>query len=404
MTRYLFGCLCVCALGAVPLIGCGDNNGGSGSGGSAGTGGMAGTGGTGGAIQEPGTLLLAEEIAPEEIDPLGRGIRGWRVLYTSEAVDGTPIDVSGIVVASSEPPGDGFRDVITFGNGTVGLFDACSVSDHIQSYNWVFNVMVPQLISQGYVYVASDYEGLGTPGIHPYHVGVSEGRGVLDIVRAARQIDDAYSGNRAVVWGISQGGHAALFAGEIAPEWAPDIEVLGVVAAAPTGDLESAFEALAGDPELNGYLWQITLSYEATYGLSLEDIYNPETLAIIRELADQQVCTDAFLQAASDVDNAGFVTNPADLSSWQESFTENSPGYVQSEMPILILQGAADVIVPQWETNILYDRLCNIDSQTDYRVFQGQNHVQSLTLHVADALEWSAARFAEEPASDTCPN
>jgi hypothetical protein len=49
--RYLFGLLCVCALGMVPLIGCseaGGNGGSGGTGGAGGTGGTAGDGGTGG--------------------------------------------------------------------------------------------------------------------------------------------------------------------------------------------------------------------------------------------------------------------------------------------------------------------------------------------------------------------
>ena len=46
--HYLFGFLCVCALGVMPLVGCGETTGDGGSGGSAGSGGMAGTGGTAG--------------------------------------------------------------------------------------------------------------------------------------------------------------------------------------------------------------------------------------------------------------------------------------------------------------------------------------------------------------------
>jgi len=45
--RYLFGFLCVCALGVTPLVGCSETTGDGGSGGSAGTGGSGG-GGTGG--------------------------------------------------------------------------------------------------------------------------------------------------------------------------------------------------------------------------------------------------------------------------------------------------------------------------------------------------------------------
>ncbi|MBW2380638.1 MAG: right-handed parallel beta-helix repeat-containing protein [Deltaproteobacteria bacterium] len=46
--RCLFGFLCVCALGAVPLVGCSETGGDGGSGGAAGTGGDGGAGGSGG--------------------------------------------------------------------------------------------------------------------------------------------------------------------------------------------------------------------------------------------------------------------------------------------------------------------------------------------------------------------
>ena len=45
--RYLFGFLCVCALGLMPLVGCSETGGGGGSGGFAGAGGIGG-GGSGG--------------------------------------------------------------------------------------------------------------------------------------------------------------------------------------------------------------------------------------------------------------------------------------------------------------------------------------------------------------------
>jgi len=64
------------------------------------------------------------------------------------------------------------------------------------------------------LYVSTDYERLGTPGLHPYLVGPSEGRGVLDIVKAAQQIEETGAGSRVVIWGRSQGGHGALFPGE----------------------------------------------------------------------------------------------------------------------------------------------------------------------------------------------
>ena len=87
---------------------------------------------------------------------------------------------------------------------------------------------IGKVVSQGYVVVATDYEGLGTPGTHPYLVGESEARGVLDIVKAAQQIPETGASNKTFVWGQSQGGQAALFAGEIQPTYAPELDLLGV--------------------------------------------------------------------------------------------------------------------------------------------------------------------------------
>jgi pimeloyl-ACP methyl ester carboxylesterase len=330
-------------------------------------------------------------------------MNSWRVLYASEAIDGTPIEVSGIVSAPIEPPSEGLRGVVSHAHGTAGLFDACAPS--LAPTTAFLTLATPLLVNSGYVAVATDYEGLGTPGDHPYMVGESEGRGVLDIVRAAGQIDEAHAGNRAVVWGVSQGGHAALFAGEIAPDWAPEIELLGVIPAAPGSELDLFFEERADTTGVRGFMWMLTVAYETTYpGLNLEDVYDAETLATIAGLVDQEACEAPFLNAARDVDNAGFVTNPADLASWRERLVENSPGYERSEMPILILQGSDDTIVPQQITDILFDRLCAIGSQTDYRVFEGLGHREAFLQNILTMLEWTNARFGGEAASDTCPD
>ncbi len=94
------------------------------------------------------------------------------------------------------------------------------------------------MVDRGYVVAATDYPGLGTPQTHPYLVGVSEARAVLDSVRAARALTGAQ--NRFAVWGHSQGGQAALFTGLIAKSYAPDLDLVGVAAAAPATDLGDA--------------------------------------------------------------------------------------------------------------------------------------------------------------------
>jgi hypothetical protein len=66
-----------------------------------------------------------------------------------------------------------------------------------------------------------NYEGLGTYGVHPYLLGESEGRGILDIVPAVRQlaaegVDGPEIAGEYVIIGHSQGGQAALFGAQLA--------------------------------------------------------------------------------------------------------------------------------------------------------------------------------------------
>ncbi len=177
-------------------------------------------------VGEPGTII---RVAPMP----GLAVAGTahRVLYRSRGLSDEPIAVSGVVIVPSGLPPEGGRDVIAWGHPTTGVVQACAPSQRAQMI-----VGIPGLadmLARGYLVAATDYPGLGTPGPHPYLIGMSEGRAVLDAVRAARALSEANAGRRFAVWGHSQGGHAALYAGELARSYAPELDLRGVAAAAP---------------------------------------------------------------------------------------------------------------------------------------------------------------------------
>ncbi len=182
-------------------------------------------------------------------------------------------------------------DVVTWAHGTKGVSDRCAPSKGYRSGFHDFYDIAPELVAAGYVGVMSDFEGLGTPGIHPYLVGSSEGRGVLDIIKAAQQIEESGAGSRVVIWGRSQGGHAALFAGEIAPTWAPELEVMGVISAAPGSEFQGVITSGVLLPGARGFIWQLSLGFEAAYSeLSIEDVYTDEALSAIEALLEEEAC------------------------------------------------------------------------------------------------------------------
>jgi hypothetical protein len=87
---------------------------------------------------------------------------------------------------------------------------------------------------------------LGTPGPHPYLAGKAEAIAVFDSVRAAHHLAQAGAGTTFAVWGVSQGGHAALFTGQYAASYAPDLQLAGVAPAAPATALIPLFQRSIG--------------------------------------------------------------------------------------------------------------------------------------------------------------
>ena len=177
----------------------------------------------------PGTLIRSEPITATS------GARGWRILYHSRSAAGADIAVSGTVLVPSGPPPIGGRNVVAWAHGTTGSGDSCAPSTDRQPEQGIEDGAA--LLAAGDAIVATDYEGLGTPGPHPYLIGVSEAHAVLDAVRAAAALPGSGIGRSVVVFGHSEGGHAALFTGELAASYAPDLRLLGVAAASPPTDL-----------------------------------------------------------------------------------------------------------------------------------------------------------------------
>jgi pimeloyl-ACP methyl ester carboxylesterase len=405
IARWFLGSVLVFGL----LVGCSSSGGEAG--GAGGDGGEGGAAGGGGSAEDPfyippdplpsdapGTLIRSEQI-----EPFSEGSLAWRVLYVSQAVDGTPIAVSGVVAAPAGAAPEGGRDVVTWSHGTKGVVDRCTPSKGYRSGFHDFYDIAPELAAAGYVGVSSDYEGLGPPGVHPYLVGPSEGRGVLDIVKAAQQIEEAGAGSRVVVWGRSQGGHGALFAGEIASTWAPELEVLGVISAAPASEFQAIIQSGVFLPGARGFIWQLAIGFEAAYEeLSIDQLFTGDALDAIDTLFEEEACGPEFGEVAAGFEGAGFENSPLDLPAWVSRLDENSPGTVPTPVPIWLIQGEDDMVVPVLLTNVLAERLCEIGNELEYEVFPGFGHDDSTRMNMPQMLTWTAARFAGEPATTTC--
>ena len=347
-----------------------------------------------------GTLIRTQEITSPDGMPVGS--HSYRILYHSRSLTGADIAVSGLVVVPGGPPPRGGYRILAWAHGTTGMADQCAPSMASQ----FFIPYAAQLLAQGFVIAATDYEGLGTAGIHPYLVGTSEGRGVLDAARAARDLLGSRASRTVVIMGHSQGGQAALFAGEIAPIYAPDLSVTGVVAIAPVG---SVAEFVPADPPATPvpaetFALMAVIAWAQYYpGVPLRSALTPYG-ARFKPVVDG-ACADRLGAALSSIPaDRLFVKDWSTSGSMAVPILANEPGGAPSAAPIFLAQGLSDSIVPASATASMVDqRLCGTEDDTvQFDEYLGKGHTSVLTAAGPDILNWISARLAGARAPDTC--
>lgn len=361
----------------------------------------------------PGDLIRREPIdAPS-------GVRAWRVLYHSTDSQGSDIAVSGLIAAPETPPPTGGFPVIAVAHGTVGMARTCAPSldpfagrGPLPSFltppkdrTSFFEQMVEPFTSAGYAVAATDYRGLGTPGINPYLVGEDAGRNVLDAARLIRRFPEVQVTDQTLIWGHSQGGQASAFAGQIAPRYAPELRVLGVVAGSPAamlGMLADEVASIEDRSPLTGLIVMIARAWSSAYpDLDAATVLTRRGVGrmdvVERDCIDGVLLAFASRPAPDYVEDAGIKT-PA----WQERIAQNTPGAIRTAPPILVFQGGADkLILPQF-TRAFVQRLCAAGDTVIFNQYPGDGHLSVITPSMPATLTWIEQRLAGQPAPTTC--
>ena len=349
--------------------------------------------------RQPGALLRSE---PLKDVILPAGVRGWRILYATTVDDTTPATAVATVFAPTDPPA-GPRPVIAWEHGTTGLLQKCMPS--LLSFPSKGIPERDRIVMAGWVVVATDYSFAEKDGPHPYLIGEGEARAALDSVRAARQMSELALDKRMVVWGHSQGGHAALWTGIVGPRYAPDLEIRGVVAIAPSANIKNILAMNVEMDKLFGpYL---ALSYSRFYpDITFEQAVRREVLDAAREIVN--LCDflpenfERIKALAATFDGPALATssNKA-LQARLEQNTADGP----IQAPVVIAQGLSDIVVPPSATDAYVEDRCAAGQRLEYWTFAGRDHItiiQRGTPLEQPLIRWTTARFANEPQASGC--
>ena len=348
----------------------------------------------------PGTL-----VRQEVIDGAPLGATTYRVLYRSTGLNDKPILVSGVVIVPPGDPPPGGRPIIAWAHPTSGVVPRCAPSLAIFLFEQIQGLR--SFVRDGYVVAATDYPGLGTPGPHPYLVGTSEARAVIDSVRVAGSLPGAGGGKRFVVWGHSQAGHASLFTGVIAKSYAPELDLLGVAAAAPATDLVTLMnediDSVGGKNITAMTLW----SWQRVFDANMDKVVDRRAIPAINQLAQECIEGPFDLKKRQRTEqpleqNFLSVQHPSDVEPWHTLLAQNSPGALPPEIPVFLAQGTDDDIIHPKVTQDYAAKLCGAGSKVRILLMPNIGHSRAAQASTSALLDWARDRFAGKAAPDDC--
>lgn len=361
---------------------------------------------------------LANGAAPPSI----HDVTSTRFKYTTQdrgkLVEATAAVAMPAAPLASPPP------IVAVLHGTSGFTDGCGPSKESDAL-----LLLAYIASLGYIAVGPDYLGLrgddqktGFP--HPYLAGQPTAIASLDAIRAAGHLADKQglcpSTDVAIIGG-SQGGHAALWVDRLAPYYAPDLTLRGVVATVPPADLlgeaQRALTQVVSASANTAAMLAVTSPWYG-HGDKLAQAFIPpkdtELPAALAASCDpskavdgittlEEVFQPALLQAAKD--GAFAQQMPFGCMTAENGLTTTSVARINTPSPsygILFVVGESDTLVHTPTERTAFENLCKAGMPLTFLECAGAAHTKATTWALPEILAFTQARLAGEAFSPSC--
>lgn len=358
-----------------------------------------------GEIEKPGVLLKTEQLGDRQSNP-GAG-SNIRLLYSSTDGIGAEdiLPVSGVLFLPEGAAPAGGWPLLAWTHGTVGIADVCAPSwDGRQMQDRDY---LEFWLKQGFAIVASDYQGLGTRGTHPYLATRPEAFSNLDIIRAVQSGGFPVS-KEVLLFGQSQGAGAAVASAAYARDYAPELAIVGVVA---TGVPFFSPEAVVGlqesrprdvpDPLLAYNLLALSLVQLTDANFRLEEYVSDRAMPIaraIRETCHKQVRAKVVQEGLTY--NQTFKRPPSE--HLVEAFSRMGYPTLGLGVPLFVGTGGMDRDTPLRMQAALVRRACAAGTQVTAAYYPELDHRGVVPASTADSISFVRAAFSRERIQGNC--
>ena len=387
---------------------------------------------------------LGQVMKKEKIATSIKGAQAWKIAYVSSDVAGRKHLVTGLVVAPlGAPPKEG-RPIMAWGHGTTGAAQSCGPSQVLNPavpLNEYFLIggnswtdygipSIEEFINEGYVVVATDYQGLGGGGEHQYALAATNAMDMIDSARAASSMKETGAGNKTIIYGWSQGGGAVIAAASM-PEYlgkrgtvADGLELVGVVALAPddiaimmpnaTSSEANAQKALEGLIKMfSGNVFDFSHMAMSMWGvragnphLKMTDIFTNEGAKVLDEVIRNK-CMHAVADTLNFNFSSQYKTLLKDQTSnsleWTKAMVKGSVNLVKPVAPVVIYWGNKDTTNPPIMGKLYQEQMCQMGGNVNrIQLLGDQSHFTTPGASAPLYRAWIKERLAGKPALNNC--
>jgi len=388
---------------------------------------------------------LGQVVKREKINTPIPNAQAWRIAYISSDVNDLKTISTGLLISPvGQAPKEG-RPIVSWSHGTTGSAQNCGPSQQINpavplneyylknGNSWEdYGVLsLAELIKEGYVVVATDYQGLGGGGKHQYAVGQTQGRDAINAIRAAGAVKELGTNKKALLYGWSEGGYSVLSAGGSREYLAQKgtafdgIELVGVVAISPVnlsgvaqyalmsaeGNADQAMNKISAPLSGNIFLWGhlagMMYGLQAAYPnkLQLTDWFTPEGAAVFDQLSNNKcfhVLSDSLTYSYGDNYKSLVRQDPINSKAWIDAMIAGGIPNSVPTMPVLVFRGTKDA-VPKPMVDIYEAQICKMGGNIKHIELDEATHFTSPVEAQQAFLPWIKDRFANKPAVNACP-
>ncbi|WP_370945591.1 alpha/beta fold hydrolase [Amycolatopsis sp. cg5] len=356
--------------------------------------------------------IIRHEVSQFYIDPvklIKADAKVQRIMYRSTDTHGDPMAVTGTVLTPNGPwIGAGQRPIVSYAAGTQGIGDSCAPSKALAAGFEYEGPFIAGLLTRGYGVVVTDYEGLGTPGVHTYMNRLSQGHAVLDAIRAAQRLPEAGlpDAGPVAIAGYSQGGGASAAAAELQPSYAPELNLKGAYAGAVPADLSEVAKVLDGHYAV-GFLGFALVSMDAAYPeLNIRSLLNARGKQLFEQVKNEctveAIAAHAFTQSSTLTNDGRSLTAYLGEEPYKSRVGQQLIGKLKPTAPILVVHSVLDDIVPYDQDRTMARSWCSKGAKVQFSSSLVPTHVGGAVRAYPEAFAWLEGRFAGFPAPNNC--